>query len=461
VVPMALIDQIPQPAEAARAWLEARERVLRFVERRFPRLGSVAVEAAVDRAWLDLYERNPEPPEPMVLRRRWQRVAYLRALEEVRNRQRHPTVPVPVDELADHVLVDGRIGPLEATRSQARVGELISQTSGEGRRWLMAVIETPDAPPRELAASLRWRREKLKSVARRTQVQLREFVVARQSGALCERRQAVMDAFAATRLLAGKLEGNEALAGVPTLGEERWEEVAWHIAGCVDCERAWRRAETRLLYRFRLAFPPVLGKVAAAGGSLWMAGRRALLGLRMRLLSSSVGRATAGGATGTAGTAGVLGAKGAAICAGLVCATGVGATALVGLPAAVIEHAPSHHRRAVKASAALRRSPGEASASSASISTAYEHAAVQTSTRVTTTVSTSTATKHPATSRASQPTAPSYRVAQAPSASVDKAHTAKAATVTTSPHESVSGPQDRPAASGGRSGPCLPGLGCR
>ncbi len=360
-------------AELTRAWVEGRARVLRAVARSFPTVGSVMVEAAVDQAWVELYEQGCDgPPESWLAR--WRELAYLRALNGVRGRRRHFIDSVTLEELdAADVLSESDTAAMAdaASQAEARAQEIVRQVSGDAQRWLEVVIDAPGAPPREVARTLGWDREKLKTVAWRTRARLREFVAARASGAICERRQAVMDAFAATQLvrrdpaLAVRLEERS------TLGSELYEQVALHIAGCEECERAWRKAQNRLL-RPRLVFFPAVftGKLAGVGGSAIAAGRRALgrldrlfWDLRIRV-GSSVGRATAGGAAGTAGTAGALAGKGAAVCVGVLCATGMGTAALVGLPAGIIaSRTVSHHhhhkivvRRSDAAAAARARS---------------------------------------------------------------------------------------------------------
>jgi hypothetical protein len=344
--------------ELARAWVECRGRVLRTITRRFPTAGSAAVEAAVDQAWMELYEKGNDG-EVSSLQGRWEGLAYLRALNGVRARRRHPVSPVPVEDLPEpHTLSEESVtvAAIELARSDARVEEIIRHVGGDSRRWLEAVLDTPTAPPRELAVRLRWAPEKLKSVARRTRPHLLEFLRARSSGVICERRQAVIDAFAATHLTQQNHQAAKGLRNFRMLGSGRYEQVALHIAGCEECERAWRQAQHRLL-RPRLVVIPigVYGKLAAAGESAFAAGRRVLgrldrllCDLRMRV-GSSAGRATAGGAAGTAGTAGALAGKGAAVCVSVLCATGVGTAALVGLPAGIIASrtAAHHHARIV------------------------------------------------------------------------------------------------------------------
>jgi hypothetical protein len=343
-------------AELARAWVECRSRVLRATTRSFPTAGSVIVEAAVDQAWVELYEHgHTGSPERLVTR--WRGLAYLRALNGVRERRRHPVSSVPVEELAETgALGESAVPEVDALRAEARAQEIVRHVSGDARRWLEAVFDAPSAPPREIARTLGWEPEKLKSVARRARPRLREFVAARASGVICQRRQAVMEAFAATHLARQDPAHAARLEEHPTLGPERYQQVALHIAGCEECERAWHNTQSRLL-RPRLVFFPVTlaGKLAGAGGSAIAAGRRVLgrldrlfWDLRVRV-GSSVGRATAGGAAGTAGTAGALAGKGAAVCVGVLCATGMGTAALVGLPAGIIASRTSahHHHRVV------------------------------------------------------------------------------------------------------------------
>jgi hypothetical protein len=344
-------------AELARAWVECRSEVLRATTRSFPTAGSVATEAAVDQAWTELYEEGHAGP-PVGLPGRWRALAYLRALNGVRERRRHPVSLTPVEELTESDgFGEGGVAGVDALRVEARAQEIVRHVSGDARRWLEAVFEAPSAPPREIAARLDWGPEKLKSVARRARPRLREFVSARANGVICERRQAVMEAFAATHLTQRDPAHAARLEEHPTLPLERYEQVALHIAGCEECERAWHNAQSRLL-RPRLALFPigVAGKLTAAGASAVATGRhvfgrldRLLWDLRLRV-GSSVGRASAGGAAGTAGTAGALAGKGAAVCVGLVCAAGAGTAALVGLPPGIIASrtaAHHHHDRIV------------------------------------------------------------------------------------------------------------------
>ncbi len=350
-------DRVVHEAELARVRIECRWRVLCALTRRLPAIGSAAVEAAVDQAWMEIYEWECRYDAGSV-ERHWERLAYLRAQNGIRERQSHPLCDV--DALGETgALGDGGSGggiaAVEAARTEARVAEIVRQVGGDGRRWLEATLDDPGVSPRLLAQRLGWAPEKLKSVARRTRGHLLEFLRARASGAICERRQAVMDAFAATHL-AQQHDQAPGVAGTrePSwlLGGERYEQVALHIAGCEECEQAWRTAERRLLRVRHALFLPlgVTAKVAGAGALALAAARHPLgaLGrlcaeLRMRV-GLGVGRATAGGAAGGAGTAGVLAGKGAAVCAGLVCAAGAGTAALVGLPAGIIaSRTVSHH----------------------------------------------------------------------------------------------------------------------
>ena len=233
-------------AELARAWVECRSRVLRATTRSFPTAGSVIVEAAVDQAWVELYEQgHTGPPERLLSR--WKGLAYLRALNGVRERRRHPVSSVPVEELPESgPLVDSRAAGAETLRAEARAQEIVRQVSGDARRWLEAVFDAPSAPPREIAKTLGWEPEKLKSVARRARPRLREFVSARATGVICKRRQAMMEAFAATHLAQQDPAHAARLGEHPTLGPERYQQVALHIAGCEECERAWHNAQSRL-----------------------------------------------------------------------------------------------------------------------------------------------------------------------------------------------------------------------
>ncbi len=340
-------------AELARAWVECRGQVLGAITRSFPTAGSLAVEAAVDEAWTALYERDPEAVAavPEGLPARWRRLAYLRALNGVRDRRRHPTSSVAVEELADNDTVADGLAGVEGLRAEARVREIMGQVSGDARLWLEAIMDSPQAPSREIARVLGWDREKLKSVSRRARGSLREFVRARESGVICERRRSMMGAFAVTRLVRLDPEHAVRFSGRPMLGSDRYEQVALHIAGCEGCEREWRRAQSKLL-RPRFALFPfgLAGKLAAAGTSAIAAARRTINGLladlRLRI-GAGVGRAGAGGAAGTAGTASVLAGKGAAVCVGVLCAASAGTAALVGLPAAVLApHAGVHRHHA-------------------------------------------------------------------------------------------------------------------
>jgi hypothetical protein len=309
---------------------------------------------------------------------RWRRLAYLRALNGVRDRRRHPTSSVAVEELADNDTVADGLAGVEGLRAEARVREIMGQVSGDARLWLEAIMDSPQAPSREIARVLGWDREKLKSVSRRARGSLREFVRARESGVICERRRSMMGAFAVTRLVRLDPEHAVRFSGRPMLGSDRYEQVALHIAGCEGCEREWRRAQSKLL-RPRFALFPfgLAGKLAAAGTSAIAAARRTINGLladlRLRI-GSGVGRTGAGGAAGTAGTAGVLAGKGAAVCAGVLCAASAGTAALVGLPAAVLApHVGVHHRHAtISAHRSQVRSSATAAAALVSSTTAIE-----------------------------------------------------------------------------------------
>jgi hypothetical protein len=344
-------------AEFARAWVECRSEVLRATSRSFPTQGSASIEAAVDQAWIELYEEGYAGP-PDGFGGRWKALAYLRALNGVRERCRHPLSSTPVEELPDSgALADSPAAAIETLRAEARAQEIVRQVSGDARLWLEAIFDSPSAPPREIARTLGWEPEKLKSVARRARPRLREFVAARATGAICKRRQAVMEAFAATHLTQKDPAYSARLEEHPKLGSERYQQAALHIAGCEECERAWHTAQNRLLRPHLVFFPAAFaGKLAVAGCSTIAAARRAL-GRLDRLLwdlrvraGSSVGRASAGGAAGTAGTAGALAGKGAAVCVGVLCATGMGTAALVGLPAGIVASrsaAHHHHNRIV------------------------------------------------------------------------------------------------------------------
>jgi hypothetical protein len=166
-------------AELARAWVEARPQVLRATTRSFPAAGSVMVEVAVDQAWVELYENGYSGTRDALLRR-WKGLAYLRALNGVREHRRHPTTPIHAnDELTeigaccDSDALPGR----DALRAEARAREIVCQVSGDARRWLEVVIDAPATPPREVARVLGWDREKLKSITRRTQARLRAWNV--------------------------------------------------------------------------------------------------------------------------------------------------------------------------------------------------------------------------------------------------------------------------------------------
>ena len=249
-------------AELARLRIECRWRVLCALTRRLPAIGSAAVEAAVDQAWMEIYEWECRYA-PGSIERHWERLAYLRAQNGIRERRRHPLIDV--DGLGETgALSDGGggggIAALEAARTDARVREIVRQVGGDGRRWLEATLDDPGVPPQVLAQRLGWAPEKLKTVARRTRGHLLEFLRARASGAICGRRQAVMEAFAVTHL-AQRYDQAPAAAGAQEplwlLGGEHYEQVALHIDGCEECERAWREAEHRLLRVRHALFLPL------------------------------------------------------------------------------------------------------------------------------------------------------------------------------------------------------------
>jgi hypothetical protein len=472
-------------AELARVWVEGRARVLCAVERSFPAAGSVVVEAAVDQAWVELYERG-DAGSPERLLARWRGLAYLRALNGLRGRRRHFIDSVTLEELdeANVLSKDDLVGSAElASRAEARVQEILRQVSGDAQRWLEVVIDRPEAPPREVARTLGWDGEKLKSVARRTRRRLREFVAARASGVICARRQAVMEAFAVTQLAQQDAAHVAQLAEHSLLGSELYEQVALHIAGCEECERAWRKAQGKLL-RPRLVLVPVgvYGKLVGGGGSALAAGRRvfgslvrSLSDLRLRV-GSSIGRATAGGAAGTAGTAGALAGKGAAVCVGVLCAAGAGTAAFVGLPPSIIPHqatSHAHHRAVVARSGRNTDRLSSPVASTVGVTDSKTAAQSEASSTRTSASSQSSETAHTV-RKSTRPVTPGALIATSSATSASKTESQPSARAASA---STSGPASQPevsteyAASGGSSssrsssssthGTCVPGsLSC-
>ena len=82
-------DRVVHEAELARVRIECRWRVLCALTRRLPAIGSAAVEAAVDQAWMEIYEWECRYDAGSV-QRHWERLAYLRAQNGIRERRRHP-----------------------------------------------------------------------------------------------------------------------------------------------------------------------------------------------------------------------------------------------------------------------------------------------------------------------------------------------------------------------------------
>ena len=227
---------------------------------------AAAAEAAIDQAWMEMLRNGRAATTTGSIQRHWERLAYLRARNGIRERRQHPADDV--DELGEtDALSDcgsgGGIAALETARTDARVREIVCQVGGDGRRWLEATLDDPGVPPQVLAQRLGWAPEKLKLSRAGTHGQLREFVSARASGVICERRQAVVDAFAATCLVPADPAHAARLEEHPTLGPERCEQVALHVAGCEECERAWRKAEDSCCGRALCSSPVALaGKLA-------------------------------------------------------------------------------------------------------------------------------------------------------------------------------------------------------
>ncbi len=266
-------------AEFARAWVEGRARVLRATCAQLPdggigddRSGGRSGMGGAVRARPGRFARESVAP--------LEGVAYLRALNGVRERRRHPVSSVPVEELAETGALDednGLRGGIEALRAEARAQEIVRQVSGDARRWIEAVFDAPSAPPRGSRED--------------AGVGSREAEDGGAQGA-CSPAGVRVRASKRRDLRAppsshGGVRGHPSRAArsraLPRgLGEHptsawAYQQVALHIAGCEECERAWRNAQSRLLRPRLVFFPATLaGKLAAAGAAAIAAGRRAL-----------------------------------------------------------------------------------------------------------------------------------------------------------------------------------------
>jgi hypothetical protein len=251
-------------------------------------------------------------------------------LSELRERD-----PIPVDEhpaaLAHSILED----PLELDAvglDAVGLQEILRSLSGRQREWadgLFGLLRQP-AIDGERAAKLHevlgWSPEMTRKTGQRARETIKAFIEERASGAVCSRRQAVLDAFI---MATEPLYRAAAPVDVDIVDCRQFQAVVVHLAGCPECQAVWSRRRATLLQRCAsAALLPIDALTAAAQA---FAGRLAdaVSGAQNAALSVLARLGIGGGGVVAGGSA--LTGKTAAVCVGIVCAAGAGTAELSGV----------------------------------------------------------------------------------------------------------------------------------
>ena len=322
------------------------------------RFGSAAIEDAVDEALAQMVRRDAHHGDLEHAKATWIGWAQRRLIDDGRSAETRHRAPVAIDTTTDAVgpgIVDVDVSELSVDAWQIR--ELFSVLRGDQLLWAEAYYDAIAAGkgphPRGLYKVLGWSQSKTNKTAHRAQAKMVAFAERRASGAVCEEKRALLDAFIAAT--GGR---RRTAAPLTDLGHDGFEQLLFHMAGCADCQVAFRARRRALASRGAiLTFP--LDALAGAWHILGekLAGAAARLGL-------------GGGAAATGGTAAAtIGAKTTAtVCVGVLCAAGAtGELAGVLPPLLPADHPPP---KTIKAAQTPRPAP-------ASPTTRIARAAVQ------------------------------------------------------------------------------------
>jgi hypothetical protein len=352
-----------------RALLGAGDSVIAAVTEEMPHVGSLAVEEAVETALAQILKKGAHRCDLEVATRWWIGWAKLRMIDGRRLSASRDRDPIPVDEhpaalahsiLEDPFALDGE--GLDAVGLQ----EMLSSLSGRQREWadgLFGLLRQPavdGVPAAKLHEVLGWSPEKTRKTGQRARQTIKAFIEDRASGAICSRRQAVLDAF----IMATEPSYRAATLVDVDVNCRQFQAVVVHLAGCPECQAVWSRRRATLLARCAsVALLPVDAFTAAAQA---FAGKLAgaLSGAQNAALSVLARLGVGGGAAAAGGSA--LTGKTAAVCVGVVCAAGAGTAELTGvLPPIAPDRTPVTRQHAKRPAPPAKRAPARSGVRSA------------------------------------------------------------------------------------------------
>jgi hypothetical protein len=350
-----------------RALLGLGDSVFAAVTEEMPNAGSLAVEEAVERALRQILKKGAHRCDLELARRWWISWAKLRMIDGGRLLEWRDRDPIPVDEhpaalahsiLEDPLALDGE--GLDAAGLQ----EILSSLSGPQREWADGLFGLLRQPAIDAAAApklhevLGWSPEKTRKTGQRARQTITAFIEDRASGAICSRRQAVLDAF----IMATEPSYRAAALDDVDVDVDcrQFQAVVVHLAGCPECQAVWSRRRITLLGRCAsVALLPVDALAAAAQA---FAGKLAgaASGAQNAALSVLARLGIGGGAAAAGGSA--LTGKTAAVCVGIICAAGAGTAELTGvLPPIAPDRTPAAREQAKRGAPPAKRAPARSS----------------------------------------------------------------------------------------------------
>ena len=337
----------------------------------FPNLGSSPISEAVDEALDQLRATGKHLAGDIdEAKSTWILYAKRRLIDCHRSAASKRRESMPVDEHTQALTVsaaDDVTIAADVDRDWWRVREILSQFHGDERRWMEAWFDkvlAGETQPRGLDQALGWHQRRTESVSRRARRRMATFVDHRHSGGVCREQRDLLESYRTAAV--SHAPGDVAAQ----LGEERYQALIFHLAGCEDCWTAWHlQRRTTVLRRVAAAITLPFGQLAGLAhafrgklDTLAAALHSTTFSLRQRLgLGGGAGAAVTGGGVAT------ISGKAAAICGAVVCAAGAAGGAVVeAVPAllpATVHHAAHHAPRHAKQTAARSPQPAATVAS--------------------------------------------------------------------------------------------------
>lgn len=310
--------------ERERAVLRMREAVVcAIAPAHVRRVGTSAVQEAVDEALAQIVAAGGHLGEPEAVKALWITCARRRVIDEQRSAESRHRDATRVDEPhrgLDQRLHDDLTQPTEDGRQEWRIREILGVLRGDQRLWAEAWYDEvlsgsrpSGAQPRGLGDALGWSPSKTKSVSRRARARMAAFIDDRANGVICEERRALLDAF----IMTGRRRSGHGL------DDARYETVLFHLAGCETCYAAWHMRRRSLPARCGAVLVLPIDGLASAAHAL-SAKATCLAMSAYGQASSLLARAGIGGAAAAGGGAVSIGAKATAVCVGVVCAATAG-----------------------------------------------------------------------------------------------------------------------------------------